>query len=53
MINENKIEKANDILNSMSKNSNIKRVRKDNSLLERNENEKIILVEDNRQVLLG
>lgn len=53
MINENKIEKANDILNSMSKNPNIKRVRKDNSLLERNENEKIILVEDNRQVLLG
>ena len=52
MINENKINNAQNILNSMS-NVQIKRVRRDNGLLERSESEKIILAEDNRQVLLG
>lgn len=52
MINENKINNAQDILNSMS-NTQVKRIKKENGLLERNESEKIILVEDNRQVLLG
>lgn len=52
MINENKINNAENIIDSM-KNVTIKRVKKDNGLLERSQSEKIILVEDNRQVLLG
>ena len=52
MINENKMSNAQNIIDSMS-NVTIKRVRKDNGLLERSETEKIILAEDNRQVLLG
>ena len=52
MINENKINNAANIIDSME-NVTIKRVKKDNGLLERSQSEKIILVEDNRQVLLG
>ncbi len=52
MINENKMNNAQNIIDSMA-NVTIKRVRKDNGLLERSESEKIILAEDNRQVLLG
>jgi hypothetical protein len=52
MINENKINNAENIIDSMG-NVTIKRVKKDNGLLERSQSEKIILVEDNRQVLLG
>ena len=52
MINENKINNAANIIDSMENVTN-KRVKKDNGLLERSQSEKIILVEDNRQVLLG
>ena len=52
MINENKINNAANIIDSME-NVTVKRVKKDNGLLERSQSEKIILVEDNRQVLLG
>lgn len=52
MINENKFSNAQGILDSIQ-NVTIKRVKKDAGLIERTENEKIILAEDNRQVLLG
>ena len=52
MINENRISNAQNIINSMA-GQTIKRVKKEQGLLERSESEKIILVEDNRQVLLG
>lgn len=53
MLNENKIANAENILNSTKK-ENIKIVKRDNGLLERSTLEnKVILTEDNRQVLLG
>jgi hypothetical protein len=52
MLNENKLSCAQDILDNVG-NVQVKRVKKDLGLLERTENDKIILVEDNRQVLLG
>lgn len=52
MINENKISNAQNIIDSMSE-VQVKRVKKDRGLLERTENDKIIIMEDNRQVLLG
>ena len=52
-VNANKIFKAEEIANNLS-NKNIKYIRKDKGLMEREENEnKIILAEDNRQILLG
>ena len=52
MVNENKLNNAQNILDSM-KDVTVKRVKKDAGLIERTETEKIILAEDNRQVLLG
>lgn len=53
MINENILNNAQDILDSMTQPVTIKRIKKDKGLIERTESEKIILAEDNRQVLLG
>lgn len=54
MLNENNLNTAQNLIDSIGeKEKNIKRLRKDNSLIERLENEKIILSEDNRQLLLG
>ena len=52
--NSNDIAKAENIINSFSS-PNVKRIKRDNGLIERTEmdNEKIILAEDNRQVLFG
>lgn len=54
--NSNDMAKAANIIDSFNgENKNVKRVKKDRGLIERTEgkDEKIILVEDNRQVLFG
>lgn len=50
MVNENNIIAAQNLLDSMN---NVKRVRKDKSLIEVADSKKIILTEDNREVLFG
>lgn len=54
-MNANKIDYAQHIIDDMmgSNNIKIKRIKKDNGLLERKETEKVILVEDNKQLILG
>lgn len=52
--NSNNMHKAQALIDSMGANATVRRVKKDNSLLERSANEnKIIIAEDNRQVLFG
>ena len=55
MLNENKIANAFELVNSIGGKKNVKRIRKEAGLIERTqlEDEKIILTEDNRQVLFG
>lgn len=54
MINENKIMAAQDLINNFAGNTpQVKHIRKDRGLIERTESQKIILAEDNREVLLG
>ena len=55
MLNENKFADAQSILSSIGGATNVKRIRRDRGLIERTqlEDEKIILTEDNRQVLFG
>jgi len=55
MLNENMYNKAQTLLDGVGgEQKNVKRIRREAGLLERQENsEKIILVEDNRQVLFG
>ena len=55
MLNENKFANAQNLLNSIGGAAKVKRIRKEAGLIERAEleNEKIILTEDNRQVLFG
>ena len=55
MLNENNFANAQNLLNSIGGAKNVKRIRKEAGLIERTqlENEKIILTEDNRQVLFG
>lgn len=52
--NSNDIAKAVEIVNSFDK-ATVKKVKRENGLIERTQlnNEKIILAEDNRQVLFG
>lgn len=52
-LNENMISKAQDIINNMNTNDvNVLRVKKEKGLIERTEvNKKVILVEDNRQII--
>lgn len=54
-INENKLSQAESILNGMEhKQPSVKVVKKDKGLFERYENaEKIVITEDNKQLLLG
>ena len=49
------MENAQEILSRLNKKPNVKYVKSDKSLIEREslENEKVILTEDNRQVLFG
>lgn len=52
MNDEEKIIKAEEILTqTMSNEKNIKRVKKEKGLIERTESSKIVITEDNRQVL--
>lgn len=53
-INANNIENAQDIINKLNS-QKVKYVKKDKGLIERSElkDEKIILTEDNRQILFG
>ena len=55
MLNENKICNAQNIINSIGKADgvNVKRIISDNSLIEKVDNEKIYLTEDNRQLLFS
>lgn len=54
-LNENKMADAEAIVNTFKQQETIKVVKRDRGLIERNTNgdTKIILAEDNRQVLLG
>jgi len=55
MNNSNNIAEAERILNGMGYTAKVKYLKKDKGLLEKenNNDEKIILAEDNRQILLG
>lgn len=53
MINSNNLERANALIEGVNNAPQVKRVKKDLGLLERTENEKIILEEDNRQIIFG
>lgn len=50
-MNKNDLSKANDIISSMNKGSNIKKIKSEKGLIERIENEKIVLTEDNKMLL--
>ena len=46
-----KVNKAEEIMNNMKEAGNVKVIKKDKGLIERTESSKIVLTEDNRQVL--
>lgn len=48
---DEKVNKAEEIMNNMKKANHVKVVKKDKGLIERTESSKIVLTEDNRQVL--
>ena len=45
------IEKANNILDSMNSSRDVKRIKKENGLIERVELNKVVLTEDNKMLL--
>lgn len=57
VLNSNNMDKANALVNEINapKPQNVKRIRREQGLLERdmNNSDKVILAEDNRQVLFG
>lgn len=57
VLNANKLSKAEELVNDLTNNSNvtIKRIKNDRGLIEKTESDKnkIILVEDNRQIICG
>lgn len=57
VLNANKLSKAEELVNGLTNNSNvtIKRIKNDRGLIEKTESDKnkIILVEDNRQIICG
>ena len=54
IMNANLINNAEQLIESINEEQKVKYIKRDRGLLERTENEeKIILTEDNRQVLLG
>lgn len=55
MANANNIEKAQELVNRFDSSKNVKYIKKDKGLIERNaiQDEKLILTEDNRQILFG
>ena len=48
---DEKVNKAEEIMQNMKNEGNVKVVKKDKGLIERTESSKIVLTEDNRQVL--
>ena len=50
MVNEEKLNTAEEIVNNLNS-DNTKRIKKEKGLIERTESSKIILTEDNRQLL--
>ena len=48
---DEKVNKAEEIMNNMKAANHVKIVKKDKGLIERTESSKIVLTEDNRQVL--
>ena len=48
---DEKVNKAEEIMNNMKAANHVKVVKKDKGLIERTESSKIVLTEDNRQVL--
>jgi hypothetical protein len=48
---DEKISRAEEIMNNMKSANHVKIVKKDKGLIERTESSKIVLTEDNRQVL--
>lgn len=50
-MNRNDLEKANNIVNSMNSTEQVKRIKTDNSLIERVELNKVVLTEDNKMLL--
>lgn len=54
-MNSNNLENAQAIISSLSSKGNVKYIKKEQGLIERSKNDdsKIILTEDNRQILLG
>ena len=57
VLNANKLSKAEELVNGLTNNSNvtIKRIKNDRGFIEKTESDKnkIILVEDNRQIICG
>jgi hypothetical protein len=55
ILNSNKLNKANELINNLENNVIIKKVKTEKGLIEKTEmgKEKIILVEDNRQIICG
>ena len=55
IVNSNKLDKAENLINNISNNTNIKRVKSEKGLIEKTEasKDKVILVEDNRQIICG
>jgi len=45
------IAKAEELVNSINKPENVKIIKKEKGLIERTESQKVILAEDNRQIL--
>ena len=55
ILNSNKLDKAENLINNISNNTNIKRVKSEKGLIEKTEasKDKVILVGDNRQIICG
>lgn len=54
VLNANKLSEAQEIIDDMTgKKAKVVRIKKETGLLEREETEKVILVEDNRQLICG
>lgn len=53
-LNANRLSEAEEILDNVNgKKAKVIRIKQETGLLEREESEKVILVEDNRQLILG
>jgi hypothetical protein len=55
ILNSNKLNKAEELVNNLTNNTVVKKVKSEKGLIEKTEagKDKIILVEDNRQIICG